>query len=103
MLGDQLVTCHVGDVRAYLRTSQGIEQITRDHTIVGALVETGEITPDEARVHPAKNAVLQAIGLPEGFVPEVNSRSLKDGYKAFSGKVRQKRNALIREGITSAS
>ena len=78
VLGDQLVICHVGDVRAYLRTSQGIEQITRDHTIVGALVQTGEITPDEARVHPEKNALLQAIGLPEGFVPGVNSRTLQD-------------------------
>ena len=79
VLGDRLIACHVGDVRAYLRSSQGIEQITWDHTLVGALVQAGEITPDEARVHPEKNALLQAIGLPEGFVPGVNSRTLQDG------------------------
>jgi serine/threonine protein phosphatase PrpC len=39
VLGDVLHTCHVGDVRCYLRTKSSFEQVTRDHSIVG--VESG--------------------------------------------------------------
>jgi protein phosphatase len=77
--GDQLYTCHVGDVRCYIRTAAGLQQITRDHSVVGALVQAGEVTSNEARFHPRKNEILQAIGLPSGIVPEVNSIVLKNG------------------------
>lgn len=77
--GDQLYTCHVGDVRCYVRTAAGLEQVTQDHSVVGALVQAGELTPEEARVHPRKNEILQAIGLSNGIIPEVNSRVLEHG------------------------
>jgi serine/threonine protein phosphatase PrpC len=77
--GNRLYACHVGDVRCYLRTATGMEQITRDHSVVGMLMQAGELTPEQARVHPQKNEILQAIGLSDGIVPEVNSRVLAHG------------------------
>lgn len=77
--GDQLYTCHVGDVRCYVRSATGLEQITQDHSLVGALVQAGELTAEQARVHPRKNEILQAVGLPNGIVPEVSSGTLGNG------------------------
>lgn len=77
--GNQLVTCHVGDVRCYVSANGLLRQITADHSFVGALVQAGRLTPDEARVHPRKNEVLQAIGMPSGVVPDVNRVDLATG------------------------
>lgn len=81
--GDQLYTCHVGDVRCYVRTAAGLEQVTQDHSVVGALVQAGELTAEQARVHPRKNEILQAIGLSNGVIPEVNSRVLGNGDRVL--------------------
>lgn len=76
---DVLHTCHVGDVRAYVRNADGLAQITDDHSLVGALVRAGHITADEARVHPQKNEILQAVGTPRGITPSVHARTLSEG------------------------
>ncbi len=56
---------HVGDSRAY-RISEGeIEQLTKDHSLVQALVDQGRITPEEAKVHPQKNVITRALGTDE--------------------------------------
>jgi protein phosphatase len=74
-----LYTCHVGDVRCYVRTATALEQLTRDHSMVGSLVQMGELPPEAARVHPRKNEILQAVGLPYGITPEINTRVLSPG------------------------
>lgn len=53
---------HVGDSRAYLLNAQGIRQITRDHSWVAEQIESGILTPDEARKHPFRNVITQALG-----------------------------------------
>ena len=55
---------NVGDSRAYLisRRSNSIRQITRDHSLVGELMEAGAITPEQARSHPRKNVITRALG-----------------------------------------
>ena len=55
---------NVGDSRAYLisRRSGGIRQITRDHSLVGELMEAGAITKEQARTHPQKNIITRALG-----------------------------------------
>ena len=81
--GDYLYTCHVGDVRCYMQTPAGLEQITQDHSVVGTLVQAGKLTPEEARRHPQKNEIFQAIGLAYGIVPEVNTRALAYGDRVL--------------------
>ena len=53
---------HVGDSRIYLLRGNELRQITEDHSYVETLVRNGEITPEEARVHPMKNVLTQAVG-----------------------------------------
>ena len=79
LLGDSLCTCHVGDVRCYLVHNSDLEQVTRDHSTVGAMVRLGQLTSEEARKHPRKNEVQQAIGMEGPIIPEVNTRTVRSG------------------------
>jgi serine/threonine protein phosphatase PrpC len=59
---DAVRLAHVGDSRAYLLRAGSLRQLTRDHTLVDRMVEAGEITRDEADVHPHRNVLLRALG-----------------------------------------
>lgn len=56
------VIAHVGDSRCYKLSQHQLRQLTSDHSLVNALVHAGEITPDEAAVHPKKNVLTRAVG-----------------------------------------
>ncbi len=56
---------HVGDSRAYLRHQGVLSQITMDHSYVQDLVNFGQITPEEARVHPKRNIITRVLGVHE--------------------------------------
>lgn len=58
-----VVIGHVGDSRAYLHRNGELRQITRDHSLVGELVEDGELTPEQARLHPYRSVITRALGL----------------------------------------
>jgi protein phosphatase len=66
---------HVGDSRAYLLRAGTLRQLTRDHTLVDRMVQAGEITRDEADVHPHRNVLLRALGTE----PSVEVESLDVG------------------------
>jgi serine/threonine protein phosphatase PrpC len=53
---------HVGDSRAYVMRAGSLRQLTRDHTLVDRMVEAGEISRDEADVHPHRNVLIRALG-----------------------------------------
>jgi serine/threonine protein phosphatase PrpC len=65
IIGDQLYLAQVGDSRGYLNRGGKLIQVTRDQSLVNKLVESGNITKEEARRHLAKNVILQAIGVSE--------------------------------------
>ena len=54
---------NVGDSRCYLIENGMIRQVTVDHSLVQLLVDRGEITAEEARVHPQKNLITRALGV----------------------------------------
>jgi serine/threonine protein phosphatase PrpC len=54
---------HVGDSRAYLLRAGDLRQLTDDHTLVQRMVKAGEITRDEADVHPHRNVIIRALGI----------------------------------------
>lgn len=60
--GSKLTLAHVGDSRAYLINAEGIRQLTRDHSWVAEQVANGILTPSEARIHPFRNVITQALG-----------------------------------------
>ena len=59
--GVQLV--HAGDSRAYLVTRGTIRLLTKDHSIVQELLDSGKITPEQAKNHPNKNIITSALGV----------------------------------------
>ena len=59
---DTLAIAHVGDSRAYLLHEGTLIRVTRDHSYVEELVAAGEITADEARVHPNRSVITRALG-----------------------------------------
>ena len=54
---------HVGDSRAYLINGNKIKQVSTDHSLVQEMVDSGEITKEEARSHPNKNLITRALGV----------------------------------------
>ena len=52
----------VGDSRAYLFTNNQLKQITSDHTLVQDLINQGKISPEQAKIHPDRNILKQALG-----------------------------------------
>jgi protein phosphatase len=59
--GDQLALLHVGDSRAYLLRAGTLSRLTRDDTFVQALVDRGMITAADARHHPQRSIITQAV------------------------------------------
>ena len=59
---DALYYVHVGDTRLYLIRDGHITQVTRDHSYVGRLVESGIISSEEAEKHPQRNILTAALG-----------------------------------------
>lgn len=60
--GDTAHILNIGDSRAYRIHNGEIYKVTRDHSVVEDMVRRGEITADEARVHPQKNLITRALG-----------------------------------------
>lgn len=53
----------VGDSRAYVWDGEQLTQITKDHSLVQRMVDEGSISSEEARVHPQRNYITQAVGM----------------------------------------
>jgi serine/threonine protein phosphatase PrpC len=69
----------VGDSRAYLLRDGGLTRLTRDQSLVQKLIDEGAITPAQARSHPQRSVVLQALdGDPHTFAPPVSVTARAD-------------------------
>lgn len=60
--GNTLAMVHIGDSRAYLLRDGQLLQITNDHSFVQYLIDTGQITQEEAEVHPKRSVILRVLG-----------------------------------------
>ena len=60
-----LVITNVGDSRCYAFRHDALVQLTEDHSVVADLVREGQITPEEAEVHPQRNIVTRVLGIYE--------------------------------------
>lgn len=79
LVGNSLTVGHVGDSRAYLITSKGIDQISEDHSIVERMVREGQIERDEARYHPYRNVIYRSIGCREEIEIDIVRCMLRSG------------------------
>lgn len=71
VLGNQATIGHVGDSRAYAIHHGGGEAITRDHSLVKRLEELGQISSDEAAIHPQRNVLYRALGQGDILEPDI--------------------------------
>jgi serine/threonine protein phosphatase PrpC len=78
-LKDRLALVHVGDSRAYRYRGGELVQLTRDHTYVQTLVDSGQITPEEAAVHPRRNLIMRAIDGVHAVEPDLSISDLEVG------------------------
>ncbi len=76
IIGDLAYIAHVGDSRIYLLNKDGIEQLTRDHSLVQRLIELDQLTPAEAAEHPNKNMLYRALGQNEAVEVDTLTRRL---------------------------
>ena len=67
-----VAVCHVGDSRVYLLHHGSMIQLTHDHSVVGALIANGDISTEQAKTHPQRNAILQAVGFSPEIEPDLN-------------------------------
>ena len=67
------VIFNIGDARVYLLRDNMLSQVTRDHSRVQILIETGELTPEQARRDPRRNIVTRALGggIADSGVPDL--------------------------------
>ena len=70
---------HVGDSRAYVLRAGDLRQVTSDHTLVARMVKAGEISREEAAVHPHRNVVTKVIGTEATVVVDEHTVPLLDG------------------------
>lgn len=77
--GGVLSTVNVGDSRAYHITKDSIQRITRDHSVVEDLVAKGDLTPEQARVHPQKNLITRALGTTRTVKADLFQREVHEG------------------------
>ena len=70
---------HVGDSRLYLLRDNELRQITEDHSYVETLVRNGDITPEEARIHPMRNVLTQAVGAVDDLYIDAANFSVNKG------------------------
>ncbi len=60
--GNKAIIGHIGDSRIYRLRNNELVQLTNDHSIVGEQLRLGKITPEEARVHPARGILSKVLG-----------------------------------------
>jgi len=79
----KLALVNVGDSRAYLvdwRERQ-IHKLTEDHSVVEEMVRSGELTPDEAAIHPHRHILTRALGIEPGIEPDCWELDLDPGSR----------------------
>ncbi len=76
---------HIGDSRVYLLRNGSLMQLSKDHTLVNQMYESGEITEKERDNHPMKNVLLQALGTTPTIQPQISSNgwTISEGDRLF--------------------
>ncbi len=77
--GERLSIAQVGDSRAYLLHRGKMQQLTRDHSLMADMIEAGELTLEEAKVHPKRSVITRALGSDPGMQPDLYELNVKAG------------------------
>ncbi|WP_342512649.1 Stp1/IreP family PP2C-type Ser/Thr phosphatase [Sporosarcina sp. FSL K6-1522] len=76
--GRSCLVSHIGDSRVYAINKEGVRQVTKDHSYVNILLDSGEISEEEAAVHPQRNWIMKAVGSERTIEPDLYSIDLDE-------------------------
>ena len=79
LMGPRYLIGQVGDSRAYLLREGRLVQLTKDHSYVQEQVDSGYLSPEEARTHPYSNVITRCVGANEDVVPDTYIGTLHPG------------------------
>ena len=79
ILDGHMIIAHVGDCRISLLRRKDYLHLTVDHTLVQLMVDRGDLTPEEAIMHPRRNVVTRALGTPEYMCADIATYQLEQG------------------------
>ena len=77
--GSRLVIAQVGDSRAYLLHQDRLQAVTRDHSLMADLIESGQITPEQAKTHPQRSVITRALGSDPNTLPDIYEMTVEEG------------------------
>ncbi len=77
---NKIIAAHIGDSRLYVIENGEIVYVTKDHSYVQQLVEQGEISEEEAKKHPMKNIITNALGVETDVLTDTEILKRKNGY-----------------------
>ena len=80
IMNQMMYFANVGDSRLYL-INHGIQQLTKDHSLVEEMVRLGGIKPEEAKHHPDKNIITRAMGVKDEAEADFYEFRIKRGDK----------------------
>jgi len=76
---DALTVAHIGDSRMYRLRGESLEQVTRDHSLLQEQIDSGILTPEQARLSLNKNLVTRALGVDEIVEAEIRTYAVEPG------------------------
>ena len=77
--GDEALLAHAGDSRLYMYRAGALHALTFDHSLVGERVARGELTLEQARIHPSRHVITRAVGVRDVVAPDVASLRPRPG------------------------
>lgn len=77
IVGNSLYFAHIGDSRLFLVRAGEARQLSRDHSLVARLIESGTIRPEDAETHPQKHVLTAAVGVAEDLQPDMPSAPIE--------------------------
>lgn len=79
MRGEQVLVAHMGDSRAYRLRAGRLKQLTKDHSLVQLLLDSRDITPEQAATHPSRGRLTRSVGMAGEPLPQVSRLQMKPG------------------------
>lgn len=103
---DVFAVAHVGDSRTYQFRGLDLKLLTRDQSLVQRLLDTGQISPDEALTHPMRHVILSAVGQEQGMDVEMIKGTILPGdifLLCSDGLTAMASDAMISEILSTSS
>ena len=76
---NKAVIAHLGDSRIYLHRDNKLERLTKDHSVVQTLVDSGNLQEKNIHKHPAKGNLLKSLGGADKVIPDIKTIEIKRG------------------------